>query len=80
MKINPNNATDVVCEKCGHRYFVQVFAIKRIDKLYTGSAKDEIFPLETFACQKCGHINEEFQVAPNDGKPKIDTSSTLLVP
>lgn len=53
-------ATDQKCEKCEHLYFVPVFALKHLSQIVSPTGKDINFPVQTFACAKCGHVNEEF--------------------
>lgn len=74
---DPNAAEDIVCEICGCRHFKEVYVIKKFSKLLTGSAKDSVVPLSTFACANCGHVNDELDIAPQ--KPGNSSKSSLLV-
>lgn len=60
MKIDLSQATDVVCESCGNKYFVEVMMVKKIPKILAATDKDQIYPIPVLQCSKCGHVNEEF--------------------
>jgi hypothetical protein len=30
--------------------------------LLTGSPEDQLVPMETYVCAKCGHMNKEFDI------------------
>jgi len=53
-------ATDYKCEKCDHAYFIPVVALKHLSAIMSPTGKDVNFPVQTFACAKCGYVNEEF--------------------
>ena len=36
------------------------FLLEKYNKLLIGSDKDQISPLQVFACLKCGHVNDYF--------------------
>jgi hypothetical protein len=61
-KIDLKQQPTVVCEKCSSMYFKEVVLIKKVAKLLTGSSEDTIVPFPTYMCNKCGHVNEEFQL------------------
>jgi len=54
--------TAVKCEAegCENERFREVYMIRKISAIITGSAKDSYMPIPTFECTKCGHINKEF--------------------
>lgn len=54
------NSTSVKCESCEGETFREVVFLRKISKLFTGSATDSLIPVPTFQCANCGHINEEF--------------------
>ena len=60
MHIDMNNAVDMVCEKCGNKTFKNTNLIKTISAIVSPSGKEMIIPIPVFACDKCGHVNEEF--------------------
>lgn len=60
LNINFAEQPTVVCEECGNKFFKKVTVMKRVSKLLTGSHQDEVVPLETYACESCSHVNDDF--------------------
>lgn len=73
LKVNVdfNDGVDIVCDECGNDTFREVVKFKRFSKLLTGADQDTLYPITTFECSKCGHINRDFL-------PKTDKTSQLL--
>jgi hypothetical protein len=70
-RINLKEMNFVVCDSCGFDQFKEVTYLKLVPKLMTGSPNDTIVPFPTYACIKCGHINNELN--PFDtGSPKLE--------
>ena len=65
MKVDLREQPSVKCEKCESLFFEEVTMIKKVSKLLTGSAEDTIVPFPTYVCNKCGFVNEEFQLFDN---------------
>jgi uncharacterized Zn finger protein len=61
-KIDLKTQPTEVCENCGSEYFKEVVLIKRVSKLYTGSSEDTLVPFPTYMCEKCGHVNKDFDL------------------
>jgi len=66
INVDINQTTPVICEECNHTLFEQVLHIRKASGLLTGTGKPSYIPIPVFACQKCGHVNIEFQ--PKQGK------------
>jgi predicted nucleic acid-binding Zn ribbon protein len=62
VNIDLKEQPSVVCEKCEGVYFREVTMIKKVSKLLTGSGQDTIVPFQTYMCDGCGHVNEEFKI------------------
>lgn len=62
IQVNVMDSPNVQCEKCENIFFEKVTIIKKISKLLTGSPEDQLVPMETYVCAKCGHMNEEFDI------------------
>ena len=60
VNINPDDLTDVVCEKCGNQTFTMAFLFKKISAVLSPNGQKALFPLEVYRCTDCGHINKEF--------------------
>ena len=58
--IDLTHAKDIICEKCQGRGFRQTMMLKRLSALMSPSGQEAIIPVMAFACDTCGHINEEF--------------------
>ena len=61
--IDLTHAKDITCEKCEHKGFKQTMMLKRLSALVSPNGQESIVPVMAFACDKCGHINEEFAKA-----------------
>lgn len=70
------NAKNLSCEKCSSEVLKQVFVIKVISALLTGSDKDSFVPVPVFACNSCNHVNSVFS---NDLKIKENAQERLHV-
>lgn len=68
VQINPNDLTDVLCEKCDNQTFVPAFIFKMLSAVLSPSGKESLIPLQVYSCTKCGHINSGFlpKDDPND--------------
>jgi hypothetical protein len=64
QKIDPSLAESVSCEKCDCTRFSVTFFVKKISALVSPTGKSQLFPIQTFQCYECGHINKELD--PND--------------
>ena len=60
VKINPEDLTDVVCEKCENQTFTMAFLFKKISAILSPNGKESMIPLQVYKCDECGHINKEF--------------------
>lgn len=75
-QINPSLLTDVACDKCNNRTFNQVLFIKHLSALAAPDGNERVIPVPSFACTKCGHVNDQFIVKTrddfNEPKPLIN--------
>ena len=60
LQVDFSQTTEVVCEKCGNTTFNHVFKVRKLSALLSPAGKETIIPINVFACNKCGHINDEF--------------------
>ena len=60
VNINPEDLTDVVCEKCENQTFTMAFLFKKISAILSPNGKESMIPLQVYKCDECGHINKEF--------------------
>jgi hypothetical protein len=53
--------TDAIkCDKCESNAFSPAFLLRKVSALLSPTGKDTVIPIQVFACNSCGHINEEF--------------------
>jgi DNA-directed RNA polymerase subunit RPC12/RpoP len=64
-RINLKEQPTIVCGDCGGMFFKEVSMLKKVSKILTGASEDTIVPFPTYICNKCGHVNEEFQLFDN---------------
>lgn len=50
----------ILCEECKCDKFQLVFMLEKYNKILIGSDRDQVSPLQVFACVNCGHVNEYF--------------------
>jgi len=60
VKINMNDASDLTCDECGHKYFTQLMMFKKISAVMSPTGEESLVPIQVFACNSCGHVNEQF--------------------
>ena len=61
--VDLSHAKTLECEKCQGKGFTQTMMLKKLSALISPSGQEAIIPIAAFACQACGHVNEEFQKA-----------------
>jgi len=65
---------EIICENCSNTLFKQVYYLRTVPKTISKSGREEVFPIVTFACEECGHINKNFEV---NIKPKIKENKII---
>lgn len=61
LNISLDKTTAIACDECGCETFTQVTFLRKVSKFITGTDQDALIPIPSFACTKCGCVNEEFQ-------------------
>lgn len=61
LNISLDKTTALVCEACSNETFIQVTFLRKVSKFIAGTDQDALIQIPSFACTKCGHVNEEFQ-------------------
>lgn len=61
LNISLDKTTALVCEECNNETFTQVTFLRKVSKFIAGTDNDALIPVPSFACSKCGHVNDEFQ-------------------
>lgn len=60
ISVGLENTDAVTCDECGSEVFRPSFLLRKVNALLSPSGKDTLVPIQVFACEKCGHVNEEF--------------------
>ena len=58
--IDMSKATQIKCDKCEGSTFKQTLLISKMSALVSPSGQETIIPTAVFACEGCGHVNEDF--------------------
>ena len=61
MNVNFSQTTPIKCDKCGNTTFKQTMMLRRVSRLISPTGQEAIIPVAVFACEKCNHVNEEFE-------------------
>lgn len=75
-------AEDVTCDACGASNFINIYKIRKISGLMSGSGRDMVVPVPVYACADCGHVNEKFLKSvglDRDTPAKDDTPQSPIV-
>ena len=60
FKVDISQTTAEVCEECGNDTFVQVYQMRKLSALLSPTGQETMIPIQVFACNKCGYINDAF--------------------
>ena len=60
LNVDFTQTTAECCEKCGSDTFKQVYKMRKLSALLSPHGKETMIPINVFACNKCGHINDAF--------------------
>jgi hypothetical protein len=61
-KLNFEELPYLECENelCKGTQFTEITMFKKVSRILTGSPTDQVVPVPTFICAKCGHLNKIF--------------------
>ena len=59
--IDMSQTTTIKCEKCENSTFKQTLLIRKLSALVSPNGQETVIPVAVFACEKCGHVNSEFE-------------------
>ena len=60
-QVDLTHAQTLECEECQGKGFKQTMMLKKLSALVSPNGQESIIPVGVFACEKCGHVNKEFQ-------------------
>ena len=59
--IDVSQTTPVKCDKCENQTFKQTLLLRKVSALISPNGQEQYVPIAVFACEKCGHVNTEFE-------------------
>ena len=60
-QIDFSKTTQIKCDGCENSTFKQTLLMRKMSALASPSGQETIIPMAVFACEKCGHVNKEFE-------------------
>ena len=60
-QIDISKTSAVKCEKCENPTFKQSLLLRKLSALVSPNGQETLVPVQVFACEKCGHVNSEFE-------------------
>ena len=60
-QIDMSKTSPISCDKCQGSTFKQTLLIRKMSALVSPNGQEMIIPMAVFACEKCGHVNSEFE-------------------
>ena len=60
VKVALKDASDLACEKCNHKLFIQLMMFKTLSAIMSPTGEESLIPIQVFACNSCGHVNKQF--------------------
>ena len=60
MNIDISQTTEMKCDKCENNTFKQTMMLRKVSAIVSPNGQETIIPVGVFACETCGHVNEEF--------------------
>jgi len=61
--IDLSKTTIISCESCGGKTFKQTMLLRKMSAIVSPTGQEALIPVAVFACEQCGHVNEEFSDA-----------------
>jgi|TARA_R110000823_G_scaffold189482_1_gene321297 ribosomal protein L37AE/L43A len=60
-QIDMKQTSPIKCEKCENQTFKETMLIRKLSAEFSPTNQETIIPIGVFACEKCGHVNSEFE-------------------
>ena len=61
MNIDISQTSEMKCDKCENLTFKQTMMLRKVSAIVSPNGRETIIPMAVFACEKCGHVNSEFE-------------------
>ena len=59
--IDMSQTTQIKCDSCENSTFKQTLIMRKMSALVSPNGQETVIPIGVFACEKCGHVNTEFE-------------------
>lgn len=70
-----NSTTEIVCEHCGNNTFRPIFFIRKLSRFLSPDGQDRIIPIDSLACNACGHVNKDFIPVPQSTSTETQSNN-----
>ena len=60
-QIDFSKTSHIKCDVCENATFKQTLLVRKMSALVAPNGQEMIIPMAVFACEKCGHVNKEFE-------------------
>ncbi len=60
IPVSLDQTIELSCDECASTVFHPAFLLRKVSALISPTGKETVIPIQVFACDSCGHINEEF--------------------
>ncbi len=60
IPVSLDQTSELSCDECASIVFHPAFILRKVSALLSPTGKETIVPIQVFACDSCGHVNEEF--------------------
>jgi len=56
LNIDTNKLETVKCSNCGHKFFGQLYIMKKVSSIQSPTGEEMFIPFPIFACLDCGNL------------------------
>ena len=60
MNVDISQTSEMKCDKCENNTFTQTMMLRKMSAIVSPNGQETIIPMAVFACETCGHVNDEF--------------------
>ena len=60
IPVGLDQTQELKCDECESIVFHPAFFLRKISAIISPTGKETVIPIQVFACNACGNVNEEF--------------------
>ena len=60
IPVSLDQTHEIKCDECSSTVFHPAFILRKVSTLISPTGNETVIPVQVFACDSCGHVNEEF--------------------